>query len=81
MFSRVRAVSSPFLQRKNIIHNIKKERTLAIAEMRRIVGKAKAEKRNLRGDEASKFDAFKVKITDLERLEAGASFLGNAKHQ
>jgi HK97 family phage major capsid protein len=62
-----------------MIHELKEQRALAVTEMRGMVEKAKAEKRNLSSDEAARFDGLKAKITDLEGQEARASFLENAE--
>jgi HK97 family phage major capsid protein len=62
-----------------MIHELKEQRALAVTEMRGMVEKAKAEKRNLSSDEAASFDRLKTKITDLEGQEARASFLENAE--
>ncbi|SDA27083.1 phage major capsid protein, HK97 family [Nitrosospira sp. Nsp18] len=62
-----------------MIHELKEQRALAVTEMRGIVEKAKAEKRNLSADEAAKFDGLKAKITELEGQEARTSFLENAE--
>jgi HK97 family phage major capsid protein len=62
-----------------MIHQIKEQRALAVTEMRGLVEKAKAEKRNLSADEAAVFDGLKAKITELEGQEARASFLENAE--
>jgi HK97 family phage major capsid protein len=62
-----------------MIHELKEQRALAVTEMRAIVEKAQAEKRNLSPDEASRFDGLKATITNLEGQEARASFLENAE--
>ncbi|WP_292934532.1 phage major capsid protein [Noviherbaspirillum sp.] len=62
-----------------MIHNIKEQRALAVAEMRGMVEKAQAEKRNLNADEAAKFDTLKAKVVDLEAQEQRASFLAEAE--
>jgi HK97 family phage major capsid protein len=64
-----------------MIHNIKEQRALAVAEMRSMVEKAQGEKRNLTGDEAAKFDTLKAKVTDLEAQEARAAFLADAERR
>lgn len=64
-----------------MIHQIKEQRALAVAEMRGMVEKAQAEKRNLSADEAVKFDTLKTKITDLESQEARASFMADAERR
>ena len=64
-----------------MIHNLKEQRALAVAEMRGMVEKAQTEKRNLSGDEAAKFESLKSKITDLEGQEARASFLADAERR
>lgn len=64
-----------------MIHNLKEQRALAVAEMRNMVEKAQAEKRSLSGDEAAKFESLKTKITDLEGQEARASFLADAERR
>ena len=64
-----------------MIHNLKEQRALAVAEMRAMVEKAQAEKRNLSGDEAARFESLKTKITDLEGQEARASFLADAERR
>ncbi|HYC42357.1 MAG TPA: phage major capsid protein [Noviherbaspirillum sp.] len=64
-----------------MIHNIKEQRALAVAEMRSMVEKAQAEKRNLSADEAAKFDTLKAKVTDLESQEQRAAFLADAERR
>ena len=53
-----------------MLHQIKEQRALAVAEMRGMVEKAQAEKRNLSTDEATRFDSLKAKVTELEGQEA-----------
>ncbi len=64
-----------------MIHEIKEQRASTVAAMRGLVEKAQAEKRNLSGDEAAKFDALKAKVADLEGQEARASFLADAERR
>ena len=64
-----------------MIHQLKEQRALAVAEMRGMVEKAQAEKRSLSADEASKFDTLKTKITELEGQEARASFMAEAERR
>lgn len=62
-----------------MIHQVKEQRAVAVAEMRGIVEKAQTEKRNLSADEVTRFDSLKAKVTDLESQEARASFLVEAE--
>ncbi len=64
-----------------MIHQYKEQKAQAVQEMRGMVEKAQAEKRSLSGDELSKFDALKSKVTDLEGQEARASFLADAERR
>jgi len=64
-----------------MIHHIKEQRALAVAEMRGMVEKAQAEKRNLSADEAAKFDSLKAKITSLEEEETRATFIAEAERR
>jgi len=64
-----------------MIHHIKEQRALAVAEMRGMVEKAQAEKRNLSADEAKIFDSLKAKITSLEEEETRATFLAEAERR
>lgn len=64
-----------------MISSIKEQRALAVAEMRGMVEKAQAEKRNLSADESAKFDSLKAKVTDLEGQEARATFLAEAERR
>jgi HK97 family phage major capsid protein len=64
-----------------MIHQLKEQRALAVAEMRGLVEKAQREKRSLSADEAAKFDTLKTKITDLEGQEARASFMAEAERR
>nr|WP_314623629.1 phage major capsid protein [uncultured Noviherbaspirillum sp.] len=64
-----------------MLHNLKEQRALAVAEMRGMVEKAQGEKRSLSGDEAAKFESLKTKITDLEGQEARALFLADAERR
>lgn len=64
-----------------MIHTIKEHKAVAVAEMRGMVEKAQAEKRNLSGDEVAKFEALKTRVTDLEGQEARASFLADAERR
>jgi HK97 family phage major capsid protein len=62
-----------------VIHELKEQRALAVAEMRGLVETAQAQKRNMTADETSRFDALKTKVVDLEGQEARASFLVEAE--
>lgn len=64
-----------------MLHSIKEQRALAVAEMRSIVESAQAQKRNLSADESAKFDSLKAKVTDLEGQEARATFLAEAERR
>ncbi len=64
-----------------MLHSIKEQRAMVVAEMRGMVEKAQAEKRNLSADETAKFDSLKAKVTDLEGQEARASFLAEAERR
>lgn len=54
---------------------IREQRAGKVAEMRTLLAKAETEKRNLNGDEQTKFDALKADITALEGQEQRAVFL------
>jgi len=64
-----------------MLSSIKEQRALAVAEMRGMVEKAQADKRNLSADEAAKFDSLKAKITSLEEEETRATFLAEAERR
>jgi HK97 family phage major capsid protein len=64
-----------------MIHQIKEQRALAVTEMRGIVEKAQAEKRNLTADESARFDGLKNQVTEFEGQEARASFLAEAERR
>jgi len=64
-----------------MLSSIKEQRALAVSEMRGIVEKAQAEKRNLSADEAAKFDSLKAKITSLEEEETRATFIAEAERR
>ncbi|MBA4142310.1 MAG: phage major capsid protein [Nitrosospira sp.] len=64
-----------------MIHELKEQRALAVTEMRGIVEKAQAEKRNLSADETARFEGLKSKITELEANESRASFLADAERR
>jgi HK97 family phage major capsid protein len=64
-----------------MIHQIKEQRALAVAEMRSIVEKAQTEKRNLSSDEAAKFETLKAKVTEFEAQEARATFLAESERR
>ncbi|NHZ83947.1 phage major capsid protein [Massilia sp. CCM 8695] len=64
-----------------MIHQFKEQKAQAVQEMRALVEKAQAEKRNLSGDESAKFDALKSRVTDLEGQESRASFLADAERR
>lgn len=59
----------------------KEQKSQAVQEMRAMVEKSQAEKRNLSAAEAVTFDALKTKITELEGQEARAGFLADAERR
>lgn len=64
-----------------MIHTYKEQKAQAVHEMRGMIEKSQAEKRNLSGDEVAKFDALKNKVTELEGQEARASFMADAERR
>lgn len=63
------------------LHAIREQRAGKVGEMRALLAKAEAEKRNLSADEQGGFDALKIAVTDLEGQEARAQFLGDAERR
>lgn len=57
------------------LNQIREQRAGKVAEMRALLAKAETEKRNLNGDEQTKFDTLKADITALEAQEQRALFL------
>lgn len=60
---------------------IREQKASTVQEMRGLVEKAQAEKRNLNSDEAAKFDSLKTKVTDLEGQEHRAAFLAETERR
>lgn len=60
---------------------IRESRTAKVADMRRLLTTAEAEKRSLNPSEQSAFDALKGEITGLEQQEARAAFLEDAERR
>lgn len=63
------------------LHAIREQRAGKVGEMRALLAKAEAEKRNLSADEQTGFDTLKTAVTDLEGQEARAQFLGDAERR
>ena len=57
------------------LHEIRAKRTAVAAEMRGLLDKADSETRALTADEASKFDALKSEVNDLDAAEERAATL------
>ena len=60
---------------------IREQRAAKVADMRALLAKAEAEKRNLAADEQTRFDALKRDISGLEEQEARAQFLADAERR
>lgn len=60
---------------------IREARATKVTEMRGILAKAEAEKRNLAVAEQSRFDGLKAEVTALEAQEARAQFLADAERR
>lgn len=63
------------------MYKFKEAKAQAVTEMRAMIEKSQAEKRNLSGDEIAKFDALKTKVTELEGQEARAAFMADAERR
>ncbi len=61
--------------------SIREQRAGKVGEMRALLARAEADKRNLQPDEQTKFDALKAAVTDLEGQEARAQFLADAERR
>lgn len=59
------------------LNEIQEQRAGLVKEMRAMLDKASAEKRNLSGDEAAKFDVIKSQVTELEAAEQRQAYLDN----
>lgn len=64
-----------------MLHTIKEQKSEAVNQMRTLVEGAQSARRSLSGDEISKFDLLKTKVTDLEGQEARAGFLMDAERR
>lgn len=60
---------------------IREQRAAKVADMRTLLAKAEADKRNLTTDEQARFDALKGEVTGLEAQEARAQFLADAERR
>jgi HK97 family phage major capsid protein len=60
---------------------IRQRKAAKVAEQRALLAKAQTENRNLNADEASKFDALKAEITDLEAAESRQQFVDDAERR
>ncbi|HMO48761.1 MAG TPA: phage major capsid protein [Rubrivivax sp.] len=63
------------------LSSIREQRAGKVAEMRAILSKAEADKRNLAADEQTRFDALKGEVESLEGQEARAQFLVDAERR
>lgn len=55
------------------VAEIRQRKAAKVAEQRAMLAKAETERRQLSADEASKFDALKAEITELEQANPGSS--------
>jgi HK97 family phage major capsid protein len=60
---------------------IREQRAAKVGEMRAILAKAEADKRNLTAAEQTAFDTLKTAVTELEGQEARAQFLADAERR
>ncbi|MDH5824325.1 phage major capsid protein [Luteimonas sp. RD2P54] len=60
---------------------IRQRKAAKTAEARALLAKAETEKRQLNADEASKFDAIKAEITDLEAAESRQQFVDDQERR
>ncbi len=61
--------------------SIREQRAAKVGEMRAILAKAEADKRNLTAAEQTAFDTLKTAVTELEGQEARAQFLADAERR
>jgi len=63
------------------IQALRQKKAAKVAEQRALIDNATKENRNLNADEASKFDALKAEITDLEAAESRQQFVDDAERR
>lgn len=63
------------------LNDIREQRALRVTEMRGLLDRADAEKRNLTADEQAKFDKLKGEVASIEADEARAQFLEDAERR
>lgn len=63
------------------LQEIRQRKAAKVAEQRAMLAKAETEKRQLTADEASKFDALKAEITELETTEQRQVFVDDAERR
>lgn len=63
------------------LNSIREQRAGKVGDMRALVAKAEAEKRNLTAEEQGQFDVLKTAVSALESQEARAQFLAEAERR
>ncbi|MCC7101225.1 MAG: hypothetical protein IT500_16715, partial [Rubrivivax sp.] len=65
----------------NSLASIRETRAAKVADMRALLAKAEAERRDLAADELARFNTLKTEVTGLEEQEARARFLDDAERR